>query len=153
MWTLHAAVWGWALTPCLVALLQQSAAVVLGAHVREPGAPSAPPVLPLKPSDVNYQRPSVLVGLPCLGSLTFQGLQGWPGCFAPMEHAWVLSDPTPGYCSKSKAFVHVETTKAYVFWGSSVLEEQQSQMTCSRWVHIHFLQLGSVHQSNFYMAE
>lgn len=55
-----------------------------------------------------------------------------------MEHAWVLSGPTPGYCSKSKAFVHAETTKAYIFWGSSVLEEQQSQMTCSRWVHIHF---------------
>lgn len=34
MWTLHAAVWGWALTLCLVPLLQQSAAVVLGAHMK-----------------------------------------------------------------------------------------------------------------------
>lgn len=76
MWTLHAAVWGWALTLCLVPLLQQSAAVVLGAHMKGPGAPSAPSVLPLTPSDVNYKRPSVLVGLPCLGSLTCQGLQG-----------------------------------------------------------------------------
>ena len=58
-------------------------------------------------------------------------------CFAPVEYACVLGGPIWGSYSKSKVLVHIETTVAYGFEGG-VLQELQSQMTCSRWVSHSF---------------
>lgn len=45
--------------------------------------------------------------------------------------------PIPGSYSRSKVLVHIENTVAYGF-EREVLEEQQSQMTCIKWISYLF---------------
>lgn len=60
--------------------------------------------------------------------------------------------PIQGSYKRSKVLVHVEHTVAYGF-EREVLEEQRSQMTCTRWISHVFYIASSVHGNHLSSSE